>query len=1015
MTEHNLKIYDASAGSGKTFNLAANYIVTSLIDGFSTVLAVTFTNAAAKEMKDRIIDVLNGLAGNAKDSLTEGYRQSIKELYFEKTKTLLSDQVLCSLSSELLKKILHQYSFFNVCTIDSFFQSVLKNLTRELGVTDNYLLGLDSDKYDSRAVHNLLTLPQGENAVQKDRIVQWAEDFFAHQSQDGKSWNIEKELTKFSSDAFASDFILSMLQGESKQIFTPDNLENLKNTLEENLLKFRKTLSDKCKAFFDKCKQENLTIEDFKGKSRGSFYAVVMKKFPDNISENILDGKTYPDAVAPQAEDIVNFLHENYTGYLKNKIFFNSIYPLGLLSAIASERSSLLKQDNMFLLKDTSFFLDKISQSDVLFVFEKLSQYIKNIFIDEFQDTNRSSFSTLSKIIRETLDLNGSASIFGDIKQSIYRFNGGDFTIMRNLTDTYSDCVINLSRNFRSSSNIVRFNNDFFAGIYPSMKINYVPQQTERTDVTGEVRLRFAKEKNDHYSWLNNEIDYYTDVKGYKLSDIAVLFRSNSHLLETADMLSKETRRDYNPVSDIAFKFSSSFAVNKIIHCLKFLADGKKQISKEIVFFASDNEETLIRELKTALKQSKSLTELVIAVSDILQINDDTVFLPAFYDAIRFFSSQNISSLNAFLEYWDETLSSKSVDMQGAVSGVRLTSIHKSKGLAYPVVIVPYCDNAFFKSGHIWVKTKEGDGDLPFFTANCADLENIPEYCGEYLQEKQAQFTDTVNLLYVAFTRPRNCLSVISTQPTASSLKGEVKSVNRLLYDYAALSRSECFKKEEENLFVYMPQETDTYKSCGGKTDAVKGQSETDAEEITVQSIPFTKDGNAFALSVDKTAENYFENNAPSPSKQVLGSRYHAYISRIRTLKDKDAVISQAAINNDDSQTLEHIVNALLSQPLTASWFSEDNKIFNERSILIKDNEGNITEKRPDRIVVTPSQVTVVDYKFGQPHSEYISQVSQYMECVKEMNFAKNKTLKGYLCYIDIENISIKTQEIELK
>ena len=1019
-TEHtkqmqtNFKIYDASAGSGKTFNLTCNYIVTAMISGFETILAVTFTNAAAKEMKDRIIDVLQNIAFERNEGDTAGYKENILRLYHQQTGILLTDKQLKDMAQTVLKQILHRYSFFNVSTIDSFFQLVLKNLTKELGVTGNYLLALDSQKYDELAVKTLITseVSDGSGASEtqdtneqnrnlKPSTLNWLINFFVKNQEDGKSWNIEKTLNKFAAKAFKSDEVSSVLQSENNRLLSLEHLETLRKQLAKETKDFEKTLKDKKETFISKCKSLSLEAKDFKDGRKNGVYNYIAK-MPEDIAEieQLEERKTLPQ-VAEETYDIINYLKENYNDYRLNKIYYDNIYQLGVLNNISQIKSEILKKDNIFILNDTAYLLSKLNEGDVPFVFEKISQRIEHIFIDEFQDTNHASYENLRKLIDESLQSGGSSLIFGDIKQSIYRFNGGDFTILQHLAQDNSGSVIHLKENFRSLGNIVRFNNDFFKAIYENNGVQFVEQEIKRDDNTGIVRIKFTDSKDGVYDYIKHEIDYYHNEKGYDLSDIALLFRSNEKLIDVANRLKNETDVDYNPVSDIAFKFSSSLAVNKIVETLKYLDDSTKCISKEIIN-ADDTAQKRLDDLAKTYRKEKSLLEVVMKIANILKIDGDAVFLPAFYDTIKDYIKTRSGNLNEFLDYWQQTLQERSVDMSGVKAGVRLTSIHKSKGLAYRVVIVPYCDNNFYKSENIWVKSGGTSAKLPVFMTNASNLENT-SYNDLFESEKHSQFMDTVNLLYVAFTRSRDNLSVISAIPSANALKSEPKALNTLLFNYATVVNPQDFADKGGNLFLY--------RNCEETKSSKKPANTEDEGGITVDKIELSDNNVVFAASQEEELEEYFADTYNELSQREKGSKYHAYISRLKTENDIENILWQAQKANEDTKMLRQIFDTVIASTKDMHWYDNTYKILNERALICFDEANGLNIKRPDRVMYSDKEVIVVDYKFGKREEKYNKQVRQYMQLIGQTQAFKDRNITGYLYYINPENPTESTIE----
>lgn len=997
---NNFRIYDASAGSGKTFNLASNYIVTAMIYGFKNILAVTFTNAAAKEMKDRIMEVLKNIASNRQDNNTLGYKKYIVRLYKEKSGISINDIQIQKMCASILKQILHNYSFFNISTIDSFFQIVLKNLTKELGIKGNYILALEEKKYNELAVKSLINR-SNEKETNNQRILTWLTNFFVKNVEDGKLWNIEKNLNQFVHEAFKSEITSTFLNSDNEELLSINKLEELRNSLAKEIKQFENTLIEKRNKFIFKCKELGLSAKDFKDGRKNGIYNYVEKLPTDIPLIKELEERKCLKEVYPEYDDIINYLHDNYNDYLLNKIYYDNIYQLGVLNTISQIKNEILKKENIFVLHNTAFFLNKLNEGDVPFVFEKISQRIEHIFIDEFQDTNRSSFNNLRRLIEESLQSNGSSYIFGDIKQSIYRWSGGDMHIMQQIVSENRDNVHSLMENFRSLGNIVNFNNDFFGRIYKQNNIEFVPQEIRRDDNIGIVRIQFVNQDKksvdkgvDIFDYIKQEIDYYHREKGYDLSDIALLFRSNKKLVATANRLKNDTSFDYNPVSDIAFKFSSSLAVNKIIEALRYINDNKKVISKEII----NGDSSAINEidmLAKTYKREKSLLEIVMKIASILHVDNDAVFLPAFYDTIKDYIKTRIGGLSEFIQYWDESLQDKSVDMSGVKAGIRLTSIHKSKGLAYKVVIVPYCDNPFYKSTNIWINKVDKSAKLPIFMTSSSKLEQT-SYNNLFEEEKYAQLLDSINLLYVAFTRSQDNLSIISSFPSVNALKSEPKSANTLLYRYVTQIQPQDFANKGGSLFIY--------KNCEKTKEQIKQTNNDNAEEIIVNKIHLTDNSISFSTAREEDMEQYFASSYNDLTQQEKGSKYHEYVARLIMSKDIDRLVLQAKLGGEQADELNNIFVTLVSQTKDLHWFDGSYKILNERSIIYLNLANEAIVKRPDRVMFNDREVIIVDYKFGNKEKRYKKQVHEYMELISKMKVFQNKTIKGFLYYIDIDN-----------
>src|SRR5574344_1174795 len=731
MNENKLQIYLASAGSGKTFNLVVEYLdlLMKNPESFKNILAVTFTNASTKEMKDRIVEVLLYLSNAKKDEVKENSYYKIlqtKQLN-EQNKNLTVNEVKPK-TQNALRDILHNYSFFNILTIDSFFQLILRNLAKEIGINSSFNLIIDDSDYNKHAVEELIK-DSGRKDEDGNLLKDWLYEFFRYQQENNKSWNFKQTLLNFTKE-LQNKFVRQHIDDEFLSL---ENLGKELKRLEAENKKLENELEQRKKEFFDICKKEEIDVNDniiFYNKSKGIHNKIKnlsMDKDCDVIEKSIeeynngtdyLSKGTSSQELVNCIENINNFFQESYFVYHTRKQIIQSIYPIGVLSYISKKKNELLKEDNVFVLSNTEYLLSFLTNNDLPFVYEKIGQIINNVMIDEFQDTNTLSWQNFDILIQECLSSYGKAFVFGDIKQSIYRFREGDWRILNNLVEDESNKIIRLEYNFRTLGNIVEFNNGLFSKLYFKEEKQKIKQGNEDK---GSVRIKFLdKETEDMCLATKNEIDYYLE-KGYQLKDITILCRDNKYIIDLANRL-KQEEKQYNPISDVAFLFSCSKAVNTIICALRYLNDNSYVISKEFI-----NENENLKNLETIKDiRKESLLELVVKLAKLLNVEQDTRFLPAFYDKVQDFMQTKSEKIEDFLDYWDRELNEKTVENKNIRDCLQITSIHKSKGLEYNVVIVPYCNWEMQKTDKkIWIYNI-GEGEkltsMPIINASVAQL-----------------------------------------------------------------------------------------------------------------------------------------------------------------------------------------------------------------------------------------------------------------------------------------------------
>jgi ATP-dependent exoDNAse (exonuclease V) beta subunit len=1002
MNENSLQIYLASAGSGKTFNLVVEYLdlLMKNPESFKNILAVTFTNASTKEMKDRIIEVLLFLTKAKEEDIKDNsYYNALQTKYLKEQNKDLTIKEVQVKSRKALTYILHNYSFFNILTIDSFFQLILRNLAKELGANSSFNLIIDDSDYNKQAIKNVI-LDLNQEDEESKLLKNWLYNFFLNQQEENNSWKLENILIDYAKK-LKNKYVRQHIDDE---LLSLENLDKEIKRLKAEKRKLKNELDQRKKEFFDICKKEGIdSYEYFKGASTRSIYVKIQKLSFDielkyvgegvgiwkkieeyNNGTDYLSKGTSSQELVDCIENINNFFQKAYFVYHTRELIIKSIYPIGVLSYISKKKNELLKDDNAFLLSNTEYLLSYLTNDDIPFIYEKIGQIINNVMIDEFQDTNTLSWQNFDILIQECLSSYGKAFVFGDIKQSIYRFRDGDWRILNNLVEDDSNKIIRLEYNFRTLGNIVEFNNGLFSKLYGKEERQKIKQGNEDK---GSVRIKFLdKETEDMYLATKNEIDYYLE-KGYQLKDITILCRYNKQVIDLANRL-KQEEKEYNPISDVAFLFSSSKAVNTIICALRYLVDKSYVISKEFI-----NENDNLKKLETIQNiRKESLLELVVKLAKLLNIEKDTRFLPAFYDNVQSYMTKKSEKIEDFLDYWDRELNEKTVENKNIGNCLQITSIHKSKGLEYNVVIVPYCNWEMQKTKeNIWIENI-GEGkkltSMPIINASIAQLSKTI-FQKEREEELDMQKIDNINLAYVAFTRSKKHLSILSLFDEKKDDDKKGSDIGKILHNYVA--NNDLFSKDEEGFYLYKGKDVECYED--------QKKEEAKEEVIEVKDIDF-KD-NALEFSSNKKSKDYFQ--AENESKRHRGTILHNLLSKIRTENDKDMAIKKIKniykTEEIDEKELNNILTSMFLFAKPYNWFNGTMQVMNERTIFNeKDKE---TEKRPDRIMIKDDEVVIVDYKFAQEeeklHQKYIKQVNEYKDLLQESGY---KNIKCFLWYI---------------
>ncbi|MDR1437215.1 MAG: UvrD-helicase domain-containing protein [Candidatus Symbiothrix sp.] len=1049
-----LKIYKASAGSGKTYTLALEYIkellLSPLPDNYRHILAVTFTKDATGEMKDRILAELYGLAFNTPDS--QGFLHSLQSILQENGK-ISGEQLIREKSKDVLLRILHDYSRLNITTIDSFFQRVLRNLARELGKGSRFNLEMNTGKVLSEAVHATI-----EKAGENKQILNWLTAYIENKLDEGKNWRIEEEILNFSRCIYDE--------------FFQEHEPVLRRQLEENpgifaaLSKQQQIVQNKCKAFFkDSFREINRVLNDnrldtsdfgnskyalalFSKLAQGDYKTVpgatVEKCRADAGAWGGAKSKRKSEIIALAAGTFIPLLNqalENLSLFNTSRMITRNLHQLGLIWDITLEISEQNAENNRFMLPDTALFLHRmIDESDAPFIYEKLGTEIRHVMIDEFQDTSRLQWNNFKALLSNILASNNFSLIVGDVKQSIYRWRNGDWRILARIGDELRAQIQTLSYNYRSEKQIIEFNNQFFTlaarslddlcktkwkDASPSPFLSaYNPeelvQKTPKTGNRGFVSIDFLPEKTEDKTGdtLMKEAVLekllLLSQTGLPAQEICILTRYNKDVALLADYLSsqKETypflseNHYLDLVSSEAFQLNSSQAIKVIIEALRCIADPENRIAQlQLSHLAPAGYSPLTDDLA-----GLPLIELISRLYRdfrLEQIPGQSAYLFTFYDAASAFMTENFSGLPRFLSYWEEELQKKTVSGGTGIEGIRAMSIHKSKGLQFHTVILPYChwEISPRHGTTIWCGPKKGLYDLELLPLSYNKGMNETIFSEEYRRETIQTWMDNLNILYVAFTRAEWNLLVLSQaneKPDSAAQTGTVSDLLQLSLPFLS------GVWDEENR-IFKKGQLENLPPAGRETVANLLKQPPLSYPSTFVSLPF-KEGESIFKQSNRSRE--FVASAPSTGKKETRQDYIAYgnvmhklFEQIHTTEDIDRAIdrhiSDGLIHPLERNAYKEKIASAISESNLEDWFSEKYRIYREATILLEEN-GELKQKRPDRVLASGDETLVIDFKFGEAHHKHREQVLQYMALLKSMGYP---SVKGYLWYVEERNV----------
>lgn len=1046
-----LTVYKASAGSGKTFALAIQYIklLVKNPQAYRNILAVTFTNKATEEMKTRILSQLYGI-WKMQDH-PEDYPES--HPYMEQICQALdtTPQFVSQRAGIALSLLLHNYNHFRVMTIDTFFQSVLRNLARELDLTANLRVSLNDSQIEEQAVDELI-----DDLQTSDVILQWILKYIMENISDERSWNVIGQIKQFGKTIFR-DYYKDISSQLDTQLQRADFFDNYTRKLRQVRDSAKARMQSFAEQFFATLREEGLSVEDLANKRRGiaSFFLKLQAGVFDESIENQTVAnclgnpvkwytKTHPRRqlihmlADGQLGDILRYAVEErprqWRLYQSAVLTLRHLNQVRLLSSIEKKVHSMNQENNRFLLSDTQKLLNVlISDSDSPFIFEKIGTQLDHIMIDEFQDTSTTQWKNFSVLLQETISRQDSENVIvGDVKQSIYRWRSGDWRLLNNIEQQFSPEVLHtetLKTNRRSERYIIAFNNAFFTEAarleYSLVTDNPEALQLQKAYADVEQLIPANKPASGYVSVQLLTADNYQQHTLELLSDtvkalsdsnipqnrIAILVRTNSYIPIIANYFAEHCP-DFSIVSDEAFRLDASRPVNIIIETLRLLAHPDDPMAQAFLDKAL-SEPVGIDEAKRQGYLSLPLYELVeqlFADFHLDTFDEQSAYLCAFFDQLNSYITENAATIDDFLREWEESIRQKTIQSD-ITDGIRIISIHKSKGLEYDHVLVPFCDWQLEKTGNVlWCRPDEPPfSDLPIAPVDYSQKGMTGTiYEDDYHHEHLQNVVDNLNLLYVAFTRARRSLYVIGK-------RGAKNSRSEIIEQTLPNIPGTLSGAEDEGLPLTYEYGTPVEATANGgdvaagKQRQVKNVFLTPADAINVR-ITSGKSKAEFRQS-NKSREFISGNDEMKSATAYiqLGSILHHVFSTIHTYADVDGALQQLEADGvlyDGNLSTDRITAMLrkrLDNQQVADWFSGRWRLFNECTILSM-VDGQVVERRPDRVMTDGTNWIVVDFKFGRPDAGHHQQVRQYMELLRAMG---HRHVQGFLWYVYSNKIEV--------
>ncbi len=1036
------KVYRSSAGSGKTFTLVLEYLKLILMDdnpfAFRSILAMTFTNKAANEMKERVLLVLKALIKNQD--------QFLVNLYSEQTK--LSPEELQERATKRLEIILHNYTELSILTIDKFVYRVIRSFAKDLDVAADFQVEMDSEGLLRNGIEQLIA-----QIGSHPELSQLLTDFAIAKSDEEKSWDIENDIYGIAK--------ILLKEGHEQALgeladFTIQDFKNIRKELGERIARFEATISKLGAEAMQVINDAGVDLASFyygKNGIGGYFNRIAKKDFSKlepnryvqkTIGENVWSKKNGTDAdaitgiasaLAEKYCEIENLAQNSGQDYQLFLVLRQNIYGLSVLNEVNKIVQEIKDGAGLVLISDFNKKVAEIIHKEPApFIYEKIGNRYKHFLIDEFQDNSILQWQNLLPLVDNSLSMGHYNLLVGDGKQAIYRWRGGEVEqfselpkifgrqnkpylaeFEKSLSQYYKSAV--LDTNFRSSKEVVSFNNEMYATLALNLNEELKPiysgleQKFKANAPDGYVRAEIIDAKEDtEDGHLQRTLTGIREAleDGFSLADIAIIVRTRFSGLRLADFL---LENGIDVISSDSLLLESSSDVRLVIHFLRLYIDAhsvRDQI--EIIKILEEPDclhDVLIqfkmfnpnsREIKLDFNKylvskgivlfpaNSSSLHLYAKVEEIIRSfrlgEHNRPFLEGLLEQVLQFSKRYGDSLYQFLQYWEENRSKLAVSSAGQSDAVEIITIHKSKGLQYPVVIIPFCNwQLTTKTENTWVKLNdEVEGPqysvLPMAKSKLAGT----KYAAIVEQENARQLLDNLNLLYVATTRAESRLIMISDRRTGNRIS---KYLNPYLENHPSFhSGRDALVEGERHANVAeekVSEQTDEYGIVG------------------------IESSRKLEVSTEWTETWLRNEDASEDLSEALryGNLLHSVLSRIEHYSDRQDVIQyflrRGTANQEMMHQVEKDLNGLFSDPIFTKWFDGNGTVLCEREII---SGGKVF--RPDRIINYTNKSVVIDYKTGQPRPDHAQQIRVYGELVRQITA---KEVEQFLVYTDSKTI----------
>ena len=1039
------RILNASAGSGKTYQLAYKYVrdVVEQPGIYRHILAVTFTNKATEEMKSRILKEIHLLASGQPSSYLDNLCRELS----------LDAATVRRRAREVRSKILHDYSRFTVLTIDTFFQRILRAFIKELGIDLNYNVEIETASVLSKGADTLI------EQITVDRDLQrWLTEFVQERIDEGRKWDVRDGILSLGGELFK--------EKNKDALSVPRPREELGRIVSRATAQAeatKKLLQETAAKAVGIISRAGLTAADFSGKSRSFanwFFSVAageLKPYGATVAKMAAategwGAKGSPaQALAPELQPLLREMCDIYDANRKSwntcDLLRENYRSFALLSDLYKRVQQLCDEQNTMLLSETKYVLSEfIGHNDAPFIYEKVGNRFERFMIDEFQDTSLKEWENFLPLLQNAMAQSAATSVLivGDIKQSIYRWRGGDWKILHSQAQQAlgadSTELVNLTENYRSLPGVVDFNNKAIgrvveadnralnatldeaaargdmdartaAGLRDTLQKAYREHaQTPRRlgGVPGYVSVETFAERPPVVERICEVLD-----KGFRPCDIMILVRGATDGAKVAAELLDFKRRNDDPryrfdvMTQEALIVGNAPVSSFIAAALRLSLNPDDSLSRAVYNHylgrgfdrpLPGDERTFFRSIR--LLSPEEAFERIVMRHALHDDRQQTAYLQAIHEQIIGFCASKIADIALFLDWWEQQGQNRSLSVDESATTVEITTIHKAKGLEKRVVLIPWCSWQLDpKSGGnvtniVWAEAQGDAGAVGRFPVKYKKAMAESGFSAEYYRELVYSHVDNINLLYVALTRAAESLHVFIPRKGGKSVGGLLLQSIGADGDKALLDGTEGRRTatEEGERFEF-----------GLFTGPVPGGGKaSDGRHVVLENYPTARAD----LRLRLPSQRYFEEEdevelSPRNFGILMHKAFEQADDRQQIYEAVQRMRDDGTLSPGEAEALRGMIARALAHPVAGEWFGGGwQRVRNENEIIVP---GAGSTRRPDRVMIRGTRAVVVDYKFGSREpGRYRRQVGEYLGLLRQMGYTK---CEGYLWYVKLGEI----------